>query len=77
MRGVNEWLKGLPVLPYMALMALAPILGMSLAWVRRGFPSDAVELLVIVGVSSAVCSTLAREIRRRWDREQQERLQRP
>jgi hypothetical protein len=74
MRGFNAWLIRAPVLVYMAVMALAPVLGWLAAWAQTGIPPKA-GLVVTMSISCACCAALAREVRRRWDRERHDRGQ--
>lgn len=64
---VKVWLNRLPVLGYIAVMAMAPVLGFLAAWVHSGFPSApvAVELVLYCSVPFALVMTLAREVHRR------------
>lgn len=74
MRGFNAWLIRSPVLVYMAIMALAPVLGLLLVCAQTGVPPNA-ALMVVMSASFAIGMALAREVRRRWDRERHDRGQ--
>lgn len=64
---VEAWLNRLPMLGYMAVMAMAPTLGFLVAWVAGGFryAPVSVDFVLYCGVPFALAMTLAREVRRR------------
>jgi hypothetical protein len=80
MRRVNLWLDRLPVLAFMALngaFAFAAVAGTSaLDQLRHDYAGPIlIEAAIVAGLSWAVVSALAREVRRRHQRERAEHLQ--
>lgn len=80
MRRFNRWLDGLPVLTFMALncaLACAVVLGTSaFSHLRDGYGGEIlIEPAIWAGIGWAVMSALAREVRRRHERERADRQQ--